>query len=90
MARRWTESEIALLGKMTDEDIARKLGISATAVALKRKTLGIPPFGDRSRWGATELGMLGRYADKEIARITGRKLGEIQRKREALGLKEPA
>jgi len=90
MARRWTASELALLGKMTDDYVARKLGISTTAVAQKRKLLGISPFANRSRWGATDLGMLGRYSDQEVASITGRKLDEVRSKREALGLREPA
>jgi hypothetical protein len=51
---RWTEDgwkpeEIALLGAMPDEELARRLGRSPTAVSLKRRRLKIPNPQDRRR-----------------------------------------
>lgn len=39
----WTKSEIALLGTMTDQKVAEKLGLGMQTVALKRAELSIPP-----------------------------------------------
>lgn len=40
----WTDEHIALLGKISDYDLARMRGVSKAAVFLKRQTLGIPPM----------------------------------------------
>jgi hypothetical protein len=40
----WTSKEILLLGKRPDREIARGTGRSATAVQMKRLSLGIPCF----------------------------------------------
>ena len=45
----WTAAEIELLGTDRDEVIARKLGRSKAAVAVKRIQLKIPVFQDRRR-----------------------------------------
>jgi hypothetical protein len=44
----WTLKEIAVLGTMTDAAAAAKLDLPASAVRLKRISLGIPPFGRRA------------------------------------------
>jgi hypothetical protein len=45
---RWTEEELALLGTAPDEEIARRLGRTKTAVYMKRWSLGIVnPFKER-------------------------------------------
>jgi hypothetical protein len=41
---RWTEEEMALLGTMLDEEVARKIKRTVQAVRLKRVKLGFPPF----------------------------------------------
>jgi len=41
----WTRKEISVLGKMTDAEAAATLDVAASAVRLKRISLGIPPFG---------------------------------------------
>ncbi|MBI2921706.1 MAG: excisionase family DNA-binding protein [Planctomycetes bacterium] len=42
-ARPWTPEEVALLGSSPDAEVARRYGVSVTAVAIRRRTLGIAP-----------------------------------------------
>jgi hypothetical protein len=45
---RWTKKEVALLGTAPDEDIARRVGRTKTAIYMKRWSLGIAnPFEGR-------------------------------------------
>jgi hypothetical protein len=44
----WSAPELAMLGTMTDCDVAKKLGLNTTTVFLKRSELGIPRK-DRSK-----------------------------------------
>src|SRR5205085_1150895 len=48
----WTRGQRALLGTDHDEVIAKRLGRSANAVALRRVAAGIPPARDRRRRGS--------------------------------------
>ena len=41
----WTPDKIKLLGTMSDEQVARKLGVGSTTVFSKRTGLRIPAFG---------------------------------------------
>ena len=43
--RPWTPAEEALLGKMPDDELARKIGCSLQAVGSRRRRRGIPPCG---------------------------------------------
>ncbi len=45
----WSEGELALLGTMPDEQLAKQLGRSENAVRLKREKLGIARAKDRRR-----------------------------------------
>lgn len=47
--RWWTKAERKLLGTAVDEDVARRVGRSASAVRAMRCRLGIPPIRDRRR-----------------------------------------
>jgi len=83
----WTPETLALLGKMPDSELARRVGCTAQAVSLKRNKLHIPRFISSSHrvhrvhWGETELGLLRNHSDKEVAKMTGRSLTEIAAKR---------
>jgi hypothetical protein len=45
---RWTAEDIALLGTLSDEEVARRMRRSVNAVRLKREELGIQnPAGNR-------------------------------------------
>jgi hypothetical protein len=86
----WTAEAVALLGKMTDHDAARALGVSAAWVNVKRRELGIPAFGGTPRviqWSEEMLGLLGRVADSEVARRFGVPWAIVKSKRHALGIR---
>jgi hypothetical protein len=39
---RWTGQDLALLGRASDEEVARRIGRTPNAVRQKRELLGIP------------------------------------------------
>jgi len=47
----WTGHEVALLGKLPDEEVAARIGRTPNAVRVKRKKLGVPNPQDRRRRG---------------------------------------
>ncbi|HSL83857.1 MAG TPA: hypothetical protein VLF66_13870 [Thermoanaerobaculia bacterium] len=54
----WTAELVELLGKVPDRAVAERGGISARAVAAKRRRRGIPPFQPKGRpveWRADEV-----------------------------------
>jgi hypothetical protein len=79
----WTIERIALLGTVSDREIAKRLGIPVSAVHGQRTIRNIPPW-KRYKWGETELGLLRTYTDQEIAELTGRSLFDIAAKRREL------
>jgi hypothetical protein len=40
----WSPQELALLGTMSDADVGKEVGLSSSAVNMKRLSLGIPAF----------------------------------------------
>ncbi len=88
---RWNERAIALLGTMSDERVASRLGITDTAVQQKRVSLGIPAFG-RSRertkrvWTQQEVQWLGVESDSEISRRIGIDPSVVAAKRRELNI----
>jgi hypothetical protein len=46
---RWTDTELALLGTLPDEELATQIGKTPVAVSLKRRRLGIANPCDRRR-----------------------------------------
>ena len=47
----WTKEQTALLGKLPDEEVARRIGRTASAVRVRRSKLGILTARDRRRKG---------------------------------------
>jgi hypothetical protein len=89
----WTPEEIARLGNSPDKKVALQLGISAAQVSLKRRALGIRPFGRTPpvvQWSAPMLALLGRIPDTQLARRFGIAAITVKRKRQELGLASPA
>lgn len=88
-AHDWKPRELALLGKMSDTEVAGKLGISTGTVAKKRAQLGIPASRLHRVYGWTEelLALLGKVTDREMARVSGFSVSAVQRKRSALGIR---
>src|SRR4029453_18662796 len=69
-AARWTPDEVALLGAMPDEEMARRTGPTVSAVQQRRYE---QPGDECAFWMPEELTLLGTMPDAEVARRTGRK-----------------
>ena len=86
----WKEAHRKSLGKVPDEALADKLGISASVVTAKRHSMGItasrPSRNIRKPWTRQELAMLGKKPDTIVAEKTGRGRRHIRAKRESLGI----
>jgi hypothetical protein len=54
---RWTEEDLALLGRLPDEEVARRTGRTWNAVRQKREKLGIPRPPARPRADGSALGL---------------------------------
>jgi hypothetical protein len=84
---RWTARALALLGKASDQEVARQLELSVTAVNWRRRRLGIKSFKParpKVLWTARTLRLLGRVTDKEAARRLGIDKATVKSKREQL------
>jgi hypothetical protein len=88
---RWVEDEIALLGVMPDEEVARLTGRNTDAVRQKREKLGLAnpsvPPGSRVppvRWTAEEDRLVREVSPAECASRTGRKLTAVYRRHHEL------
>jgi hypothetical protein len=65
----WTPEDIALLGQVTDAELARKMGIAVDCVSSKRRDLGIER---KARiWTKDNIALLGVFNDSEVARKIG-------------------
>jgi len=86
----WTRKETALLGKLTDQEVAEKLNLGHATVRLKRMSLGIPPCRSGSKRRAQRspqvLERLGREADSAIAKDIEFTPQAVSPKRAALGI----
>jgi hypothetical protein len=85
---RWSDADLALLGTLTDDEVARRTGRSWNAVRQKRQERGIPNPA-AGRWAAEEVALLGTRADDEVARGLGRSLRSVIRMRRKLGIPRP-
>ena len=71
-----------MLGKIPDEEIARRTGRPIGSVSEKRRQLGLPkPNSQRKYWSAEEIRLLGTAPDKEIAQRLGRSAGSVKGQR---------
>ena len=73
---------------MPDEKLASRLGLSVQTVALKRRALGISPFGEHVplAWDKASRALLGRLSDRAVAGKLGSKLSAVQSARERFGI----
>lgn len=84
----WDDAKIALLGTMTDAELARRLGIRHHLVPYKRTALGIPSFKNMKEreWGKKDLRLLGKKSDQEVAKLLGLTKTTVRNKRISLGI----
>lgn len=89
---RWTDEEIAMLGKEPDSALAAKLGLHATTVRGKRARLGIPPAVPPGAvpiytWSADMVARLGTITDAELASEWGMSTTTVAQERRTRGIK---
>jgi hypothetical protein len=85
--RRWTDAEVALLGKLPDAEVARRTGRPCDSVPQKRSERGIPnPNRGRGRWRPDEDELLRTLSRDEAAERTGRSRGAVSQRGLALDL----
>ena len=83
----WRAEEIAMLGKASDAQVARRLGRSVTSVKTKRLRLGLA--SSRHRWRLGQEVLLGKFPDQTLARRLGCTVKAVQARRERLGIPAP-
>ena len=88
--RRWTASEIRLLGRFTDAELTRRLRRSYETVRRQRLALHIPSLRPLpwKLWTRAEEKLVGKIPDKELARRLGRSLNSVKAHRILLGLQK--
>jgi hypothetical protein len=87
--RAWRRREEALLGTMSDRELAERLGCSTPAVSQRRRELGIPAFRPQAapiRWTRRRLARLGKVSDESLAREMGVTMIAVNFKRRRLGI----
>jgi hypothetical protein len=78
----WEFGEDRLLGTMSDEDVARRLGRTVRATLLRRQQLQIQKFQSRRRpWTEAEERLLGTMSDRRFARRFQRSVGSVKTRR---------
>ena len=86
----WTDEEIALLGTMADEQVAKKVNRPVQAVRQKRERMGIsnpthsPRVGPRPRWTSEEDQLAPTLSIQETAQQTGRTENAVRNRRHIL------
>jgi|AntRauTorckE6833_2_1112554.scaffolds.fasta_scaffold11905_3 hypothetical protein len=87
-ASEWTAKEIALLGKMTDNDVTERLDLALSAVRLKRISLGIPPYRRRANspgiWTPKVIARIFSESPAKLAKELGVSRQRIHQKRNEL------
>ena len=88
--RKWTEAEIAALGKLTDAELADQMGFTRLTVYKKRRSLNIPSGGRGGgkprAWSEAEIALLGTKIDSSIAETLGISPSTVRKKRLELGI----
>jgi len=86
---KWTRKNLALLGKVIDKELARRMKVNYTTINRKRQQLGIPPCrppAHRIEWTEEMLALLGKVCDSTVAGRYGISSFSVFRKRRELGI----
>lgn len=67
----WNADTLALLGTMTDQQLADQMGTTRGTVTNKRRRLGIEACGYGPFWTAETRGLLGKMTDTQLAKQIG-------------------
>src|ERR1039458_163346 len=84
--RSWTGDEDALLGVLSDQEVAQRLGRTFAAVRARRIHSGKRDPSARSLWKPEEDRLLGTASDTEIAKQLNRTCGAVKSRRKQLGI----
>ena len=83
----WDAKKLSLVGKLHDEDLAKRTGHPVGSVAAKRRQLGLPmPHSKLRRWTAEEDALLGTERDEVIAASIGCLPSAVADRRRKLGV----
>ncbi|HTV39279.1 MAG TPA: hypothetical protein VMF08_01780 [Candidatus Sulfotelmatobacter sp.] len=83
----WTPEEDALLGTLSDAEVAKKLGCSIMRVFRRRSLLGVKNKNPmRRKWTQEEIALLGTKSDREVGLLIGKSVGNVRFKRIELGI----
>lgn len=85
--RKWTAEEIALLGTMSDLEVARRLGMSNDQ-ARRMRVKQARAAHRKVHWTPEAVAMLGAMKDAEVAARLGISIHYIRQKRTKLGIKQ--
>ena len=78
-SRPYTEAEEMLLGTMSDQELADKLGRTMFAIQARRIMFGIAKFNAQRRsWTDEEKALLGKLPDEEVAQRLNRTLESVK------------
>jgi hypothetical protein len=92
----WTAAENALLGKLPDPDVARRIGLTPLSIFRRRTKLGIPAYkppipkprkklavrrAKSKPWTSAEVSLLGTDTDRAIGARLGLTREAVQRER---------
>jgi len=82
-----------LMGKMSDEDIAKRFNISRGFVSEKRREFKIPvykgPTSSKEKTLEKNKHLLGKLSDREISKLLGMSNATVCRYRNSLGISSP-
>jgi hypothetical protein len=85
----WTREQLALLGTLPDEEVARRTSRTPRAVRVMRRRRGVPPppgAQTRRRWSAREDAVVRQLSPGEAAERTGRTAHAVYHRRRTLGV----
>ncbi|BCE03341.1 hypothetical protein [Marinicellulosiphila megalodicopiae] len=87
-SKKWTASELKLLGTDTDVNIANQLSVSSSSILRQRKLLNIPSFKGSTpfKWKKSAIAMLGKFTDADIAFELGVHASTVWKKRNELNI----
>lgn len=84
--RPWSASELEMVGRLSDPEIARRTGHPLASVGKKRRELGFLVRPHTKDWTPEEEKLLGTMTDDKVARLLHRNRPDVNRRRLALGI----
>lgn len=85
---KWTPEQEAMLGTVSDREIAKMMAVSPMSVKYRREALHIKPYRilPEPQWNALRLSALGRSEDLALAQMWHCEVAAVRHKRESLNI----